>query len=73
MNVDMRTSKQQRAATPASKWTPIWIGGRTSRARITGYIEVFRTTGSMYVTIPGVSRFRDLSIASAEDARMESL
>jgi hypothetical protein len=54
---------------PASRWATI----KTGKGRVTGYIEVFRTTGSQYVTIPGVSRFRDVSIASESDARIEAL
>ena len=38
-----------------SKWAVI----KTGSGRVTGYIEVFRTTGDKWVTIPGVSRFVD--------------
>lgn len=42
---------------PASKWAAI----KTGTGRITGYIEVFRSQyngKTIYVTIPGASRFR---------------
>jgi hypothetical protein len=38
-----------------TKWAVIKTGG----GRVTGYIEVFRTTGDKWVTIPDVSRFAD--------------
>ena len=38
-----------------------WAAIKTGSGRITGYIEVFRTTGDKWVTIPGASRFADAS------------
>ena len=38
-----------------NKWAVIRTGG----GRATGYIEVFRTMGDKWVTIPDVSRFAD--------------
>jgi hypothetical protein len=60
--------KRNEAATPASRWATI----KTGKGQVTGYIEVFRTTGAQYVTIPGVSRFRDVSRTSESDARLEA-
>jgi hypothetical protein len=71
----MNNTKRKRngAATPASRWATI----KTGAGRVIGYIEVFRTNGrhgnTLYVTIPGVSRFRDVSITSESDARLEAL
>ena len=62
-------SEKQSSSPPPSRWATI----KTGKGRVTGYIEVFRTTGAQYVTIPGVSRFRDVSLASESDARLEAL
>jgi hypothetical protein len=65
----MENDQTNQPEPPASQWATI----KTGKGRVTGYIEVFRTAGSEYVTIPGVSRFRDVSITSESDARMEAL
>ena len=48
-------TKQTKASEPKMKWLAI----RTGAGRVTGHIEGFRTAGGAYVTIPGVSRFRE--------------
>jgi hypothetical protein len=66
----MKNTKSTRnEAMPKTRWAVI----ETRSGRVSGYIEVFRTTGALYVTIPGVSRFRDVSVASPENARLEAL
>jgi hypothetical protein len=49
------------SALPATRgrWSPI-VKGRTA-PRVVAYIEVFRTRGDAWVTIPGTSRFVEVS------------
>jgi len=49
------TKQTSKASEPKTKWLAI----RTGAGRVTGHIEGFRTAGGTYVTIPGVSRFRE--------------
>jgi hypothetical protein len=65
----MENEQTNQPKPPASRSATI----RTGKGRVTGYIEVFLTTRSQYVTIPGASRFRDVSITSESHARLEAL
>jgi hypothetical protein len=56
MNMERTQAAEGREPLPKAKWATI----RQGNGKVTGYIEVFFCAISNgYVTIPGVSRFRD--------------
>lgn len=49
----MKTNRQNEKK-PASKFAPV----KTGSGVVTGHLEVFLSRGGLYVSVPGVSRFK---------------